>query len=143
MGTPITGVIAFIGIIPIEVGNTLISVHKRAITVPLNIVIGIRALWFDELSNSLAICGTTSPRKPIGPQKAVVTAVRMPVMSNSLLRVDLIFIPRFSAYRSPSRRALSGFTINADHASPIIMSVENIGIWLIVTPLKLPSPHIT
>lgn len=38
------GVIALIGITPIDVGETLTSVHKRAITAPANIVVGSNVL---------------------------------------------------------------------------------------------------
>lgn len=55
MGTPMTGVIAFIGIIPIDDGSTLNSVHSRAVAPPNSIVAGRRVLWFELLSNSLAM----------------------------------------------------------------------------------------
>jgi hypothetical protein len=46
-GTPIIGVMALIGIIPIETGATLTSEHSRAITAPANMVIGVRILWLE------------------------------------------------------------------------------------------------
>ena len=47
--------------------------------------------------------------KDTGPQKAVVTAVRIPVDIKSKLRVRLMFTPKFSALRVPNYMALSGF----------------------------------
>lgn len=44
IGTPIIGVMALIGITPIEEGITLISVHKSAITAPASIVMGSNVL---------------------------------------------------------------------------------------------------
>ncbi len=47
---------------------------------------------------ALAICGTANPMKAIGPQNAVVTAVRIPVAISRRLRTLRMFIPRLSAY---------------------------------------------
>lgn len=44
MGTPMTGVIAFIGIIPIVTGSMLICVQNSDIAAPVSIVTGIRVL---------------------------------------------------------------------------------------------------
>lgn len=44
IGTPIIGVIALIGIIPMLTGRTLTNEQKRAITAPVSIVIGSRVL---------------------------------------------------------------------------------------------------
>lgn len=40
IGTPIIGVMAFIGMTPDDIGMTLINVHNRAITAPHNAVAG-------------------------------------------------------------------------------------------------------
>ena len=55
IGTPIIGVMALMGITPIDVGVTLNNVHSRAITAPASIVIGSNVLWLDVLSVNLAI----------------------------------------------------------------------------------------
>ena len=95
------------------------------------------------LSSNLAICGTISPINPMGPQNAVATAVSSPVMNNRQLRVAFTFIPKFSAYLDPNNSAFRGFTIRAEAINPVIIRIENTGNWLLLTPLKLPSPHIT
>ena len=80
------GVIAFIGITPIELGNTLNSVQANDMNVPARIVAGRSTTWFDEFNINLATCGTISPKKPIGPQYAVTIAVKNPEIINSVLR---------------------------------------------------------
>lgn len=40
IGTPMIGVIAFIGITPKETGNMLMKVQSKAITAPVSIVTG-------------------------------------------------------------------------------------------------------
>ena len=77
-----------------------------------------------------------------GPQKAVVTAVRIPVEIRSRFRVLLMFIPRFSAYRLPKRSALSGFIRRMDRMSPARVKDAKYGICSSDTPLKLPMPQI-
>ena len=52
--------------------------------------------------------GTANPMNETGPQKAVVTAVRIPVEMSNKLRVRLMFTPRFSAYLVPRSIALRG-----------------------------------
>lgn len=67
---------------------------------------------------SLDIWGTASPIKEIGPQKAVAVAVKTPVQTKIEILAGLIFTPKFAAYISPSRRALSGFMSSSAQASP-------------------------
>lgn len=67
MGTPMMGVMALMGITPWS-PPTLKSVQNKAMSAPARIVTGMRRLWLLVASISLAMCGTTSPRKPIGPQ---------------------------------------------------------------------------
>lgn len=55
IGTPIIGVMAFIGITPIDAGATLMRVHKRAITAPDSMVTGSRVLWLDVLRDNRAM----------------------------------------------------------------------------------------
>lgn len=54
-----------------------------------------------------------------------------------------MFIPRFSAYLTPSRSAFRGFTMNNAKHMEIIIKMENDGNWSSVTLEKFPIPHIT
>ena len=92
-GAPSMGVTAFNGSILLVPGITISILHNRAIQEPASIVTGTSILWLDEPSISLAICGTASPMKEIGPQKAVVVAVSNPVQNRMAIRVRLILIP--------------------------------------------------
>ena len=88
------GVIALIGMMPWgEV--TLSNEHSSATAAPVSIVTGSNRPCSEVLSARRALCGTTSPKKPIGPQNAVTTAVRTPVISSSELRVRWVLTPRF------------------------------------------------
>lgn len=62
------GVIALIGITPIDDGSTLINEQSKAITEPVSIVTGNNVLWLDVFNAMRAMCGTTSPKKLMGPQ---------------------------------------------------------------------------
>ena len=113
MGTPIIGVMALMGIMPCGL-HTLAKAHSRAMTAPARMVAGTRRAWLLVPSDMRAMCGTTSPMKPMGPQKAVTTAVKMPVMSNRMLRVLETLTPRLRAYRVPSNKAFNGLTMRAE-----------------------------
>ena len=63
----------------------------------------------EEPSISREICGTANPIKEIGPQKAVVVAVNIPVHKRMAIRARLIRMPRLAAYISPSNKAFRGF----------------------------------
>ena len=95
MGTPMIGVIALIGIT--DEGNTLMRLHNNAITAPARAVAGSKTVWLDDRNANRAMCGTTNPRNPIGPQNAVTTAVSIPDSNNNLFRVALMLTPKFSA----------------------------------------------
>ena len=126
IGTPIMGVIALIGMMPWgEV--TLSSEHKSATAAPVSIVTGSSRPCSDVLRASLAMCGTTSPKKPIGPQNAVTTAVSTPVMSKSRLRVRWVLTPRFWAYRVPNSNAFKGFIMSNEATSDNTIIVPNTG----------------
>ena len=142
IGTPTMGVMALMGIMP-DAGNTLTSWHINATTAPASMVHGSNMLWLDELSSSRAICGTTSPINPIGPQNAVTVAVSSPAISNKLLRVCRRLTPNDSAYRLPSSSASSGLQSSIDHPIASNVTMANNGRLLLVTPEKLPSPQIT
>ena len=72
------------------------------------------------------MCGTDSPIKAIGPQKAVETATSTPVINNTTLRNLIVLMPRFSAYSSPSIKTLRGFINSADEITDSIIIMENI-----------------
>lgn len=143
IGTPIIGVIALIGITPHDAGSTLMRLHNNAITAPARAVAGSKTVWLDERNAKRAICGTTKPRNPIGPQNAVTTAVSIPDSNSNLLRVALMLTPKFSAYLAPNNKAFNGLTSINDRPSDTIINIENNGIRSRVTPVKLPIPHIT
>ena len=71
--------------------------QSKATAPPLNNVTGNKELWFDVPSNNRATCGTANPMNDTGPQKAVTTAVRIPVTNNNMLRVRRTITPKFSA----------------------------------------------
>ena len=88
------------------------------------------------------MCGTAKPMNDTGPQNAVVTAVRIPVEIKSKLRVRLMFTPRFSAYRLPKSRALSGLIKRMASTNPAKVKEAKYGICSSDTPLKFPIPQI-
>ena len=133
---------AFNGKIPVSPGNTLIRLHNRATAPPSNKVTGIRELWFEVPSIKRAICGTANPIKAIGPQKAVVIAVSIPVAINNRLRVSRTFTPRFSAYRFPNNKAFKGLINMTDKTKPAVIETTNTGNCPEDTPLKFPNPQI-
>ena len=72
-----TGVTAFSGMIPASPGRMQMKLQSRAMAPPVSMVTGSRELWLEVPSMRRAMCGTASPIKEIGPQKAVVVAVRL------------------------------------------------------------------
>ena len=141
-GAPSTGVTAFSGIMPDSPGRIQMRLQSKATALPVSKVTGRSELWFEVPIMRRAICGTANPINETGPQKAVVTAVRMPVEIRSRFRVLLIFTPKFSAYLLPKRSALSGFIKRIDRMSPAIVKDAKYGICSRDTPLKLPIPQI-
>ena len=81
-----TGVTAFSGMIPASPGRMQMKLQSRAMAPPVSMVTGSRELWLEVPSMRRAMCGTASPIKEIGPQKAVVVAVSNPVATSSRLR---------------------------------------------------------
>ena len=67
-GAPKIGVIAFKGMTPENIGNTLIRLHNRAMNEPIRIVQGRRDLWSEVPNINRAMCGTANPIKEMGPQ---------------------------------------------------------------------------
>ncbi len=89
------------------------------------------------------MCGTESPINEIGPQYAVVMAVRYPEMSMIITLLRLIFNPKFSAYVSPRSSMFKFFGKKNVAANPIIMLMLNTASFLVPIPEKLPIPHTT
>ena len=89
-----------------------------------------------------ARCGVTSPMKAIGPQKAVTTAVNIPVINKSVNRIFDISNPKLAAYCSPNNSALRGLLIIMAKKLPTRMTPARSGTFPIVTFPKLPNPQI-
>ena len=123
-GAPKTGVTALSGMMPDSPGKMQMRLQSKATALPVSKVTGSKELWFDVPNISRAMCGTANPMNDTGPQKAVVTAVRIPVETSSRLRVRLMFTPKFSAYRLPKSKALRGFIKRIDKASPMSVNTE-------------------
>ena len=96
-GAPMMGVIALRGSMLLVVGATVSRLQSSATMAPSRTVVGRRLLWLEELSSSLAMWGTDSPMKEMGPQKAVVVAVSSPVETNMSMRVCLMCTPKLEA----------------------------------------------
>ena len=141
-GAPKIGVTALSGIIPISPGMMQIKLQSKAMALPVSMVRGISELWLEVPSISRAICGTASPMKEMGPQNAVVMAVKIPTAMSNKLRVSLMLMPKFSAYRLPNSKALRGLMSNMESSSPAKMVIEKSGSWSDETALKLPIPQI-
>ena len=75
--------------------------QTRARFAPISIVAGMSVLCQAVPSVSRAKCGTASPMKAIGPQKAVVVAVSRPVTSKSICLTLPILMPCFLATDMP------------------------------------------
>ena len=75
-GAPMKAVTALIGRLPSKPGILATKLHKRLITIPINIVAGTKTLWSLVLKMNLVRCGIAKPRNAIGPQNAVTIAVR-------------------------------------------------------------------
>lgn len=95
-GAPKTGVTAFIGI-TVFCGITQIRLHSKQMAAPVSIVVGNSIVWSDVFVSNRAMCGTASPTNDMGPQKAVLAAVSMPVAVSNSSRVRLISTPKFTA----------------------------------------------
>ena len=83
------------------------SAQSSPVTAPMRIVAGRITVWFEVCMVSRAMCGTTSPINPIGPQYAVIMAVNTLEMKSMPFLVRVMFSPMLSAYRLPRSNALS------------------------------------
>ena len=141
-GAPRMGVTALSGSIPVSPGSVQRRLQSRAVALPVSIVTGISVLWLEVPSRRRAMWGTARPMNEIGPQKAVVTAVNRPTVTNSMFLTRWVLMPRFSAYRLPNSSALRGLINKVASSSPMEMEVMKNGICSEETAPKLPIPHI-
>ena len=85
--------------------------QNKATAEPIRIVVGMIIRWSSDLIIILAMCGTISPIKDMGPQNAVTIAVRSPVMTNKRF---LITFTRFNEFMFKNRLnpELSGLIVS-------------------------------
>ena len=97
MGTPINGVIAAKGSVPLSPDICDAIREKRAKFAPISTQAGNNCLWSAVRKTIRAMCGTVKPINDIGPQRAVTVAVRMPVTISTMVRTFRTFIPKLVA----------------------------------------------
>lgn len=125
----------------LSAGITHNKAQVRVTIAPINMHPGTSQKLLEVLKSILHICGTMSPMKPIGPQKAVGTATNTPVTINMIPRRRRRLYPTLSANLSPASNAFKGFiNKNVGNTTAIAIprkqrAVENLN------PLKLPNPH--
>ena len=95
MGAPISPVTTLIGKAPSKPGIRAIKLQNKARTEPAKITAGNNTFWLVVRNKPLVRCGTARPKNAIGPQNAVIAAVRIPVHNKMARRVFLMFIPGF------------------------------------------------
>lgn len=140
-GAPIRGVTALRGMMPMLAGRLQRMLQRRAMAEPHSMVAGSKHWWFSVPSSRRAMCGVASPINETGPQKAVVMAVSMPVITSNRLRVRCVLMPILSAYCSPRSMALRGLMSIMAAISPRMVIAANTGICDIDTPPKSPIPQ--
>ena len=97
MGAPISAVTELMGKLPSNEGRRAMRLQNKAKSMPMKAVAGISSLWSLLLKRKRAMCGTAKPKKAIGPQNAVMSAVRKPEANMMSILLRLMFTPRFSA----------------------------------------------
>ena len=97
MGAPMSAVTELMGRLPSNEGSRAMRLQNKAKSMPRKAVAGMRSLWSLLRNRNLAICGTANPKKAIGPQNAVIKAVRKPETKMMSILLRLTFTPRFSA----------------------------------------------
>ena len=85
------------GKLPSNEGSRAMRLQNRAKSMPRKAVAGMISLWSLLLNRNRAICGTAKPKKAMGPQNAVISAVRKPEAKMMSILLRLMFTPRFSA----------------------------------------------
>ena len=141
-GAPIIGVMALSGSMELLPGTTVRILHRSRYAGPCKQG-NWQQLFVVGCSEAGAQCGTARPIKEIGPQKAVVAAVRMPVQRSMAIRTLLTRTPRFAAYDSPSSNAFRGLIRKIDPSSPQAANITNQGSFSMDTPVKSPIPQST
>ena len=92
-----SAVTELIGRLPSKEGRRAIRLQNKAKSMPMKAVAGMSNLWLLLLKRKRAICGTAKPKKAMGPQNAVMRAVRKPEAKMISMLLRLMFTPRFSA----------------------------------------------
>ena len=85
------------GRLPSNEGRRAMRLQNKAKSMPRKAVAGMSSLWSLLLKRKRAICGTAKPKKAMGPQNAVMMAVRKPDTKMMSMLLRWIFTPRFSA----------------------------------------------
>jgi hypothetical protein len=88
-GAPINEVILFSGIWITSSKNKIIQSQKSKKTLPINALEMSKMVWFVVLNQIFTRLGTAKPTNEIGPQKAVVTPVKIAVLMIITNRVFL------------------------------------------------------
>lgn len=97
IGTPSSGVTAFKGSKLLLKGMIVTKLQKSAIAEPKRIVAGSNNCRLDFFKVIRATCGTINPIKLIGPQKAVIVAIKKPVIRRIRTRIFFMLIPKLIA----------------------------------------------
>ena len=85
------------GRLPSKEGRRAMRLQNKAKSMPIKAVAGMSSLWSLLLKRNRAICGTARPKKAMGPQKAVMRAVRKPESKMISMLLRRMLTPRFSA----------------------------------------------
>ena len=85
------------GRLPSKEGRRAMRLQNKARSMPMKAVAGMSSLWSLLLKRKRAMCGTAKPKKAMGPQNAVMRAVRKPEAKMMSILLRLMFTPRFSA----------------------------------------------
>ena len=92
-----SAVTELMGRLPSNEGRRAMRLQNKAKSMPRKAVAGMSSLWSLLLKRKRAMCGTAKPKKAMGPQKAVIRAVRKPEARMMSILLRLMFTPRFSA----------------------------------------------
>ena len=112
-------------------------------TLPVSAVAGIRMRWSAARNSMRERCGTASPIKPTGPQKAVTVPARSVVERKTRRRVRCTSRPIVRAYCSPKSNRLSGLMTATAKAIPTTTATANKASCVVVTSPSEPIVQIT
>lgn len=136
-------VTALIGKLPSKPGTLATKLHNRLTAIPMIITDGTNILWSLLLKMNLARCGIANPKKAIGPQYAVTMAVKYPEIRIIIRLFLLMFMPKFSAYKSPNNKMFRLLDKNRLANNPNIIAMEKNANLLEPTAENEPIPQIT